>query len=393
MSGEFFKILKNVDVYGPQPMGKKDILVAGEKIASIGDSGAFDAVPEAKTYDLTGKKAVPGFIDSHAHLLGGGGEGGFQTRTPEAVLSMITVCGVTTVAGLLGTDGIARHVESLLAKAHGLEAEGLTTYIYTGAYQLPTPTITGSVIKDIMMIDKVIGPGEIAMSDHRSSQPTLDDYRRLAGEARVGGMLSGKAGVLNIHMGDSKKGLQYLFAIAEEGEIPRTQFIPTHINRNEHLFVEGIQWAKDGGFIDVTSGIAPGKTGTAVKPSHAVKRALDAGVPLKNILMSSDGMGSMPIFDEAGNTIGVGVGDQSSIFTEFRDMVLNEKIPLEQAICVITSNVAEALKISKRKGYIEGGKDADFVIIDEDFAIDQVWARGQLMVDKGVAIVKGTFEK
>lgn len=392
MTEKFFKLLKNVDVYAPAALGKKDILIAGEKIAAIGNSGEFDELPQVKIYELEGQRLVPGFIDSHAHIIGGGGEGGFQTRTPEAVLSKITVCGVTTVCGLLGTDGIARHVESLLAKAHGLEQEGLTTYIYTGAYQLPTPTITGSVLKDIMMIDKVIGPGEIAMSDHRSSQPTLEDYKRLAGEARVGGMLSGKAGVLNIHMGDGKTGLSYLFAIADEGEIPRTQFIPTHINRNENLFKEGIQWAKDGGYMDITSGIVPGKTGTAVKPSTAVKRALDSGVPLKQILMSSDGMGSMPIFDEAGNTIGVGVGDQSSIFSELRDMVQLEQIPLETAICTITSNVADALKLSGRKGYVEEQKDADFVVIDDSFEINQVWAKGRLMVDKGCPIVKGTFE-
>ena len=72
--------------------------------------------------------------------IGGGGEGGFSTRTPEATLSDLTTAGVTTVVGTLGTDGIARDMNALLAKARGLEEEGITTYIYTGSYRLPLRT-------------------------------------------------------------------------------------------------------------------------------------------------------------------------------------------------------------------------------------------------------------
>ena len=166
----FFTLLKNAHVFAPDDIGQQDILIAGEKIAAIGKDLTLPAVYNCHTVDCTGLKAVTGFVDSHVHLIGGGGEGGYNTRTPEIQLSKITTAGVTTVLGLLGTDGVTRHVESLLAKARGLENEGISTYIYSGSYEMPTPTITGSVRRDIILIDKVIGTGEIAMSDHRSSQ-------------------------------------------------------------------------------------------------------------------------------------------------------------------------------------------------------------------------------
>ena len=392
MTRPFFTLLQGAEVFAPASLGVRDILLASEKIAAIGEHLAAPAGYPCEIIDLSGCILMPGFIDSHVHLIGGGGEGGYATRTPEVVLSKVTTSGVTTVVGCLGTDGTTRHVTSLLAKARGLEDEGISAYIYVGAYELPTPTITGSVRQDIILIDKIIGAGEIAMADHRSAQPSCAEYRRLAAEARVGGMLSAKAGVVDMHMGDGKDGMKMLFEITENGEIPKTQFIPTHLNRNERLFQEAIQWAKSGGILDITSGVSPASgSSKAVKPSQAVKRALDAGVPITQLTMSSDGNGSMPIFDEKGNTVGVGVGNQKSILEEVRDMVKLERIAPEIAVQIVTSNVARVLKLTN-KGSVAVGLDADFTIVDQEFSLQHVWARGQHMVENGRAIVFGTFE-
>ena len=392
MTKPFFTLLQGAEVFAPAALGARDILLAGEKIAAIGEHLAVPAGYPCEIIDLSGCILMPGFIDSHVHLIGGGGEGGYATRTPEVVLSKVTTSGVTNVDGCQGTDGTQRHVTSLLEKARGLEDEGISAYIYVGAYELPTPTITGSVRRDIILIDKVIGTGEIAMADHRSAQPACVEYRKLAAEARGGGMLSAKAGVVDMHMGDGKDGMKMLFEITENGEIPKTQFIPTHLNRNEHLFQEAIQWAKSGGILDITSGVSPASgSSKAVKPSQAVKRALDAGVPITQLTMSSDGNGSMPIFDEKGNTVGVGVGNQKSILEEVRDMVKLEKIAPEIAVQIVTSNVARVLKLTN-KGAVAVGLDADFTIVDQDFSLQHVWARGQHMVENGKAIVFGTFE-
>lgn len=390
----FFTLLKNAHVIAPEDLGVKDILVAGEKIAMIGEGLSLPAVYDCEVVDCEGNYVVPGFIDSHVHLIGGGGEGGYATRTPEIQLTDITTSGVTTVLGLLGTDGVTRHVASLLAKARGLEDEGITAYIYSGSYEIPTPTITGSVRNDIILIDKVIGTGEIAMCDHRSSQSPKEAYQQITAEARVGGMLSGKAGVVNMHLGDGEDGLKMLYEITKNGEIPKTQIIPTHVNRNKRLFKEAIEWAKQGGIMDVTSSVSP-ETGSShsVKSSEAVKQALEAGVNIENITMSSDGNGSMPIFDEAGNNIGVGVASQISILNEFRDMVQKENIAITDAIKIITSNIAKFTKLYPKKGCLANNSDADILVLDKDLQLQHVWARGTHMVENGKPIVFGTFEK
>lgn len=390
----FFTLLKNAHVIAPEDLGVKDILVAGEKIAMIGEGLSLPAVYDCEVVDCEGNYVVPGFIDSHVHLIGGGGEGGYATRTPEIQLTDITTSGVTTVLGLLGTDGVTRHVASLLAKARGLEDEGITAYIYSGSYEIPTPTITGSVRNDIILIDKVIGTGEIAMCDHRSSQSPKEAYQQITAEARVGGMLSGKAGVVNMHLGDGEDGLKMLYEITKNGEIPKTQIIPTHVNRNKRLFKEAIEWAKQGGIMDVTSSVSP-ESGSShsVKSSEAVKQALEAGVNIENITMSSDGNGSMPIFDEAGNNIGVGVASQISILNEFRDMVQKENIAITDAIKIITSNIAKFTKLYPRKGCLANNSDADILVLDKDLQLQHVWARGTHMVENGKPIIFGTFEK
>lgn len=389
-----FTLLRNATVFAPEKLGKRDVLLAGRMIAAVGENLAAPEGYACEIVDLSGCALLPGLIDSHVHLIGGGGEGGYATRTPEIQLSKVTTSGVTTVVGCLGTDGTARHVESLLAKARGLETEGISTYIYSGAYEIPTPTVTGSVRRDIILIDKVIGAGEIAMSDHRSAQPSVQEYRKLVAEARVGGMLSGKAGIVDMHMGDGTDGMKPLFEITANGEIPKTQILPTHVNRNGALFEESLEWARQGGYMDITSGIAPADDSSdCIKPSKAAKRALDAGVKPSQITMSSDGNGSMPIFDAAGNTVGVGVASQSTLLQETRDMILEEGIAAEEAVQFVTSNVAKALKLWPQKGCVAVSSDADLLAVDEKtYELRHVWAKGRRMVADGQPLVKGTFE-
>lgn len=390
----FFTVLRGAQVLAPKNLGCQDVLIAGEKIAAIGSNIEVPAEWECQEFDLTGYTLVPGFIDNHVHIIGGGGEGGYATRTPEVNLSTVTRAGVTTLVGCLGTDGTTRHMASLLAKARGLECEGITTYIYTGAYEVPTRTLTGSVRTDLIIIDKVIGTGEIAISDHRSAQPHKDEIKKLVAEVRVGGMLSNKAGVMNLHVGDGTNGLEMLFTIIDESEIPITQFLPTHVNRNPWLFKQAIDWGHRGGFIDVTSGVSPASgSANAIKPSQAIREAIAAGVELSHITMSSDGNGSMPRFDDHGNTVGVMVASEDSLLAELRDLVQEEGVPLTEAIQVVTSNVAKVLKLWPRKGCIQVGADADFAVLTQDIGLHQVWARGRQMVDDGKPVVFGTFEK
>lgn len=389
------KIIKNASVYTPSFIGIRDVVIEGDKICSIGENLNIEGGSALKVeiVDGTGKILAPGLIDSHVHILGGGGEGGFCTRTPEIKLTDITAGGVTSVVGCLGTDGITRNMISLLAKARGLEEEGITTYIYTGSYKVPVTTITGDVEKDIIVVDKIIGVGEVAISDHRSSQPAVSEIKRLVADARTAGILSGKAGIVNFHVGDGQRMIDMIIDIVENTEIPYTQFIPTHMNRNPYLFEQAVSYAKAGGYIDFTTSSDPVFWDEGeVKASRALKICLDSGVAENKITFSSDGQGSLPMFNEKKEFVGLGVGKVTSVFSEIRDAVLVDKVPVEKALRVATSNPADLLKL-KGKGHIDTGFDADLVLIDEnDFTIDTVIAKGQIMVKDKQIQIYGTFE-
>ena len=392
------KIIRNARVYQPEYAGVKDILILGDKIAAVGENlkADFGGALEAEEINGEGMAAVPGFIDSHEHILGGGGEGGFHTRTPEAGLKDLTMNGITTVVGCIGTDGVGRDMTALLAKAHGLENEGVTTYTYTGAYQVPVPTLTGSLMKDIMMLDKVIGVGEVAISDHRSSQPSFEEFARIAADARVAGMLSGKAGIVNVHLGDSPRKLDLILKVVRDTEIPASQFLPTHVNRNAALFDECLEFAKDGGTIDFTGNEDINYWETIcdeVRVCKGIRRLLDMGISSDRFTISSDGQGSMPVFSAKGEYQGIGIGKASCLLKEVRECVQKENIPLETAVKGITSNPAAILKLNG-KGHIKPGFDADICLLTEEgLKLDTVIARGRIMVEKGKQTVFGTFER
>lgn len=392
-------IIRNAHVYQPEDVGIADILLLEGKIAAVGQKlrAEFGGAVEVQEIDAEGRAAVPGFIDCHEHIMGGGGEGGFQTRTPEAKLSDLTMNGVTTVVGCIGTDGEARDMTALLAKAHGLENEGVSTYVYTGSYQVPVHTLTGSVMRDIMFLDKVIGVGEIAISDHRSSQPTFEEFARIAADARVAGMLSGKAGILNIHLGDSPRRIDLIERVIHETEIPVTQFLPTHVNRNAALFDACLDYAKnDGGVIDFTGNEDIDYWESVcdeVRVCDGIRRMLDLGIPQDRFTITSDGQGSLPVFNAKGEFQGLGMGKASCLLKEIQACVKRAGLPLEIAVRGITANPAKHLKLSA-KGHIKPGFDADICLLDaETLALDTVIAKGRIMVQGGKQLVFGTFER
>lgn len=388
-------LIKNVRVFSPEDLGSMDVLVGGGQILKMAEHLPTETAYGVEEIDGAGKLLMPGLIDAHVHILGGGGEGGARTRTPEIMLTDIISGGVTTVVGCLGTDGCTRTMTNLLAKAGGLEEEGITAYVYTGSYQVPVRTLTGNIMDDIILLDKVVGTGEIAISDHRSSQPTREEFAKIVADTRVGGILSAKAGLVNIHMGDGKEKLNFLRYVLENTQIPPSNMLPTHINRSRVLMEDGIDYAKTlGGYIDLTTSSDPDfLEPEEVKASTGLKMALDAGVSADHITFSSDGQGSLPIFAPDGTFVGLGVGKVSSLYREMRDAVLKDGVSLTDALKPVTRNPAFLLKL-ENKGKVAEGADADLVMADEEtLEIDTVIAKGTVMIRGKQVLVKGTFER
>jgi beta-aspartyl-dipeptidase (metallo-type) len=382
-------LLINADLYDPSPRGRAHLLVAGETIAWIGAEKPSLPRGLAREWDLEGRRVIPGLIDGHVHLTGGGGEAGPQTRVPPVALSRLTRGGVTTAVGVLGTDDTVRTPAELVTVARGLNVEGLSAYCLTGGYHVPPATVTGDVRRDLVLIDLVLGVGELAISDHRSSQPTLDELLRVAGDVHVGGLMSGKAGILHLHVGDGSRGLGPIRDMLDRSEIPAAVFNPTHVNRRRALFDEAVALAQRGCTIDLTA--FPVREGEdAWSAAEALVRYLDAGLPAHRVTVSSDGGGCFPVFDGEGRVVDMDVGEPAAVGTTLRDLLAAGQ-PLERVLPAFTSNPARLLMLA-RKGRLAAGADADLVVLDAAGCVADVMARGRWHVQEGRVVVRGTFE-
>lgn len=365
------------------------------KIEGIYDKFEYvNCFTEYEIIDGDGMIMIPGFIDSHVHISGGGGEAGFKTRTPEIDFIDLISAGITTVVGCLGTDSICRNMNNLIAKAYGLEEEGISSYIYTGSYEIPVKTITNSIKSDLMIIPKVIGVGEIALSDYRSSKPSFEEFVKIVHDAKVGGLLSGKRGIVHIHIGDSEEGLKYLFDLCMDKDISLDQVIPTHVNRNKKLLNSAIEYGIKGGYFDLTSSYVKGlKEEEELRVNNVLPHIISSGVPVSHITCSSDAQGSLPIIDETGNFIGIGIGNPRSLYIEIKELLINNFLSKSDIISIVTRNVANILGIH-HKGEIKRHNDADFLLLDnKDYDLKYVFSNGKKMMENGKILAKQTFIK
>ncbi len=383
-------IIKNTDIYAPEHLGTQDILIANDKIVKIAENIDAHGL-EAEIVDGANTICIPGIIDRHVHITGGGGEGGFSTSTPEVNMSTLLKNGITTVVGLLGTNDISRSVKSLLAKAKSLNEEGMTAYILTGGYGYPSATLTGDVRDDIMFISEILGL-KLAFEDHRASHITKEELTRLASYVRVSSMLSRKTGFIHLHMGSGKHFYNMLYDIVGENGLPITLFNPTHVNRTVPLLEASAEFCRRGGSVDITSNIGISPKDSVLSAKKALLFLLQNGSSIDNITISSDGNGSMPLFDEDGRLSGMGVAGFEPTMDTLKALVLEENMDFAEALKPFTLNPAKALGIYPARGAVREGCFADMVLLDKELNIKDVYANGQAFVKEYEVIRKGTFE-
>ena len=386
-----FQLLTNADLYGPEYIGRRSILTCAGRVVWIGEGqptlpGEF----EVQVRDLEGRRTLPGLIDGHTHITGGGGECGYESRVPPVPLSRFTTAGITSVVGLLGTDDVTRDTGSLVAAARALCAEGIDAWCYTGGYHVPPMTLTGCVRGDIVHVDRIIGAGEVAISDHRSSQPTLEEVLRIASDVHVAGIMTGKAGVLHLHLGDGERGLGLVREALQMAEIPARVYHPTHCNRRRPLFEEACGLVELGCTVDMTAFPDSVLSSEEYSAAEAWQRYQAAGLPLDRITISSDGGGCMPSFDDQGTPTGMGVGAPAELSATLTTL-LEDGCALADALPAFTSNVAALLRLP-HKGRVDIGSDADLVVLDDANRVADVMARGVWLVVDREPVVLGTFE-
>ncbi|MCB0438268.1 MAG: beta-aspartyl-peptidase [Mangrovimonas sp.] len=377
-------LIKNANVYAPSHLGKKDLLIAGEKIIAIAET--IDLPGQlCKVWNADGKIVTPGLIDQHIHVIGAGGKNGYASMTPEVTLSELIACGTTTVVGLLGTDGSSRNIRTLYSKVKALEQEGISAYMYCGYYGVDSVTITNGIQEDMIFIDKVLGC-KIAISDVRSSYPTALELLRKLRAVRVGGSIGNKKGILHIHLGNLESKMDPLFELVNKYQFPIEHISPTHVGRTKPLFEQAIEFAKLGGMIDITTGASK-----YTDPYKSVMYALEKGASIDNITFSSDGHAGLTKLDENGQVIGVRQAPIDQNLQEVVNLIQLGKVAIGDAFKIITTNPARNLGL-KNKGQLAVGFDADLCVFDSNLNLVDVFARGQQMMANGKIIVKGNFE-
>jgi beta-aspartyl-dipeptidase (metallo-type) len=390
-----FLMIEGGQVFAPDDLGVQSILTCHDKIVGVGDAASAMArgLGNIRRLDATGKFVVPGFIDGHLHFLGAGDYDAPLGRVPELHLSMVTRGGVTTAVGLLGLDMDSKNLHSLLVKANELERVGLTTYIYVGSFRIPSPYLTSSVRADLLLIEKVLGV-KVSVAEDCFPNLSLPDFARLAGEVRLAAGMSGKTAIIHAHVGRNQKRLQPIFDLLDAVNIPITQIIPTHVNRyRPDTLAHAFEFVKRGGTIDLSSNLSK-RTGslTGMNPDEAVRHALESGLPLSQITLSSDANTSMPTLDDQDRAVGLHNAHPTILHREFVEIVRTNKLTLAQALPLITTNVARVLGISRRKGSLAAGRDADIVLLNSDLAVDTVVALGRIHVQNGQSLIHGPWE-
>ena len=386
-------LIQNATVYAPEKLGKTDILVGGGRILALAPNLSASALPgTVRVMDAEGMAVVPGFIDLHQHFTGGGGEGGFETRAPEMTLTMNTTNGVTTALGLLGTDGISRNVESLLAKTRAFNRQGITAFMLTGAYWLPSPTLCGSVSRDIGFLDPVVGV-KLAMADHRGPVYTPLELAKLAAEIRTAAMLAAKPGILVIHTGVEAPGLTPVFEVLDDHPIRPDLFLPTHVNRRGgRVTAQALELAARGCVIDATCVSEDADAG--MQSAADLAWLAHENHLFDQVSFSSDAGGSLPRWNEdRTELLGMDVGDPSTLAVELRRLVLGRGMDLSRALAPLTTTPARILGLTGTKGCIQESAHADLLILDPaTLEIRDVLAQGEIMVENQVAVKKGIFE-
>lgn len=377
-------LIKNIHLYTPEDKGICQLLVSGEKVVAIG-SDLYVAGTEVRVVDGKGLSCMPGLIDQHVHIIGGGGQTGYFSLAPEVPMSKLVASGTTTVVGLLGTDGFVKTLPQLYAKTKALCQDGLTAYMLTGYYGLPTPTITASIAEDIIYLDRCIGC-KIAMSDDRSSHPTRQELLRIIQQVRLGGFTSAKRGIMHVHLGPLPTGIELLIDIAKEFPTLLPYISPTHMGRTHELFLQGIEFARLGGMIDISTG------GTKYCDPHlTVMEGLEAGVDISRMTFSSDGNAGVRRRNPETGEDTYRVAPLHLNLEQTVALIREDGLLPQDAFKLITTNPARNMNLVG-KGSIAEGQDADFTLFDDQWNLLGVWARGKELMHEGQIIKKGNFE-
>jgi beta-aspartyl-dipeptidase (metallo-type) len=382
-------ILKNADLYAPGHLGSNDVLIAGERIVSIAPQ-IDSPTPGTEVVDLGGARVVPGLVDGHLHQIGGCGLEGYASRAPEIWAGEIAAAGITTSVATPGIENLTKNMDAVLAKAHALETDGLSTYAFIGGFRKPFMSVTGSVRRDLYLIEKIIGI-KIALGDAVASRFTEFELIELAAELEWACQATGKACIMHTHLGslDDPAG-QLLDTIRHSNAAPE-RFQATHGNNTRATLAASVELAKAGCVVDLNPLLDPERGyRKSIGVRDAVPFLLDANVELSMLTMSTDANASVP-WKRPDGTRGPYLKYLESLWQGVIELVERAGLPFEDVLPLVTANPARVLRL-RQKGRIEVDMDADLLVLDAQSRISDVYSRGALVVQSTRPLIRSMYE-
>ncbi len=358
-------VIKNAEVYGSGKFSQKDLLIT-DRIEKIGNGLDYEGI---QSIDAEGMKMVPGFIDLHNHVNGAGGEGGPTTRTTPVTADSMLRAGITTVVGLLGTDRYTRSLVDLLAHVRKLRND-MDAYMYTGSYQVPGPSITEAVGKDIVLVPEIVGV-KMALSDHRCSFPSRDILLKTVTDVRVSSMLAGKTGIIMTHMGSADTMFEPIYDVVDNTAFPIKHFVTTHIGRSEKLMEAAREFARRGGNVDLTAS-------SLEKTLKSLEFLKSIDMPVERLTLTTDGNGSLPHFSKDGVLESLKVAPCDVPLKVFVHLMKSAPQKAPSFLRTVTENPAD--RLGMKKGKIDEGYDADLLLFADDLSLKYVISKGRVSV-------------
>ena len=217
------KLLKHAKIYAPAPMGVQDVLVVGEKICRIAPViEGYEGLPEVEVFDLEGRILAPAIWISTSISPAAAGN---KARLPACLRASSACLWRMALRRWWGcwVLMVSRAALKIWCKARALTEDyrlRLDQRLWLSADYHDR-----SVEKDIMMVPPIIGV-KVAVSDHRSFQPTGEELIRLATAARRAGLLSCNPGLVTMHMGSGQGGLDPVFYVLDHATCRRKTCCP-----------------------------------------------------------------------------------------------------------------------------------------------------------------------
>ena len=364
------------------------ILVENGIISAFGRSDQISIPSQALRYDARSLTAVPGFIDVHIH-----GAGGHDVMEgTEAALRAVT----STVARH-GTTSLVATTVTASAQQTCQAISGITRWINESASSLPAepaaqilgihlegPFISAArrgvhppewiVLPSIELLRKFLASanGNVRIL---TMAPELAGAQELAAAAREAGIV--------VSLGHTDATYAQAMAVIDRGA-----------SHAAHAFnaMRPFDHRETGvlGAVLTIPAVTAELIADGVHVDAAAMRLLLAAKGPQGVILVSDGtsatgmpdgiyrLGTFDVSVSGGvcrSAEGKLAGSTLTLDRALRNM-LALQVPFTDALAMLTTNPARLLGVSKRKGTLAAGADADLVLLDESMQVAGVMTRG-----------------